>query len=110
MAPIFSLGRSPLPCIWQAYTRSHHSGDEMLATFTDVTGIKTAYKELLGEEWAKFFPENVQKAMLESFYLVRDFKYFRGDAEKDLEESLKDMIELPTTWKKYVQLEAKSWA
>jgi hypothetical protein len=65
------------------------SGQEIVDTFNHVTGKTAKYVELPADVWKGFLPnEKIAQEMLENFLLIRDYKYFGGDAEQNLTKAI----------------------
>jgi len=65
------------------------SGQEIVDTFKHVTGKTAQYVEPPADVWKGFLPnERVAQEMLENFLLIRDYKYFGGDAEQNLAKAI----------------------
>lgn len=69
-------------------TTGYHTPDEMLRTFTEVTGHATNYAQISEEVFKGFFPEFMALEMLENIIFIRDWEYYGPGAQEVLKESL----------------------
>jgi len=84
------------------------SGQEIVDTFKHVTGKTAQYVEPPADVWKGFIPnEKVAQEMLENFFLIRDYKYFGGDAEQNLTKAIELLEEAPLSLKEY--FESEQW-
>lgn len=66
-----------------------YTPDEMMSTFSEVTGNATKFSQVPEDVFKGFFPEFMAQETLENFILIRDFAYYGPGAREGLEESLK---------------------
>ncbi|KAI4225524.1 MAG: hypothetical protein L6R36_003830 [Xanthoria steineri] len=66
------------------------------------SGKKTTFNELPDETFRSYLPEAIGQEMMETFMLVRDYAYYGPGGDKILAESLKYVVEKPTTLEDFI--------
>ncbi|KAL8852099.1 MAG: hypothetical protein Q9221_003029 [Calogaya cf. arnoldii] len=66
------------------------------------SGKKTTFNEVPDETFKSFLPEAIGQEMMETFMLVRDYAYYGPGGDKVLAESLKYVVEKPTTLEDFI--------
>lgn len=69
-------------------TTAYYTPDDMLRTFSEVTGQTVDYAQVSEEVFKGFFPEFMAQEVFESFILIRDWAYYGSGAHELLKESL----------------------
>ncbi|PGH15380.1 hypothetical protein AJ80_05564 [Polytolypa hystricis UAMH7299] len=82
------------------------TAEEIIDTFSKVTGKKAAFIQVTPEQYKASLPEAVAEEYLENQLFVEEPGYFLG---KSLDDSLKLLESKPTTWAEFVKKNAAAW-
>lgn len=81
----------------------YYTPERILAEFEEVTGKKTRFAQISGEQYKSFLPEFMAQEMLENHLFIENPGYYNGAS---LKESLDLLDEKPTTWKEFLEKNA----
>ncbi|KAE8149365.1 NAD(P)-binding protein [Aspergillus avenaceus] len=84
----------------------YYTAEEIVATFSEVTGKKAVFVPVSGEQYKAVLPPAVAQEFLENHLLIEEPGYFLG---KSLDDSLKLLDEKPTSWADYVKKNISTW-
>lgn len=85
---------------------AYYSPEEIVDTFSQVTGKKASFVKVTPEQYRASLPEAIAEEYLENQLFVEDPGYFLG---KSLDDSLVLLDSKPTTWAEFVQKNAAAW-
>ncbi|RHZ66421.1 hypothetical protein CDV55_106805 [Aspergillus turcosus] len=85
---------------------AYYTPEEIVDTFSKVTGKKAVFVQVTPEQYKASFPETVAQEYLENHLFVEDPGYFLGES---LDDSLKLLDSKPTTWAEFVEKNAAAW-
>lgn len=84
----------------------YYTSEQIIETFSKVTGKKARFVQVTPEEFRKSLPENIAQELLENLLFVEDPGYFLGAS---LDDSLRLVDEKPTSWADYVKTNSAVW-
>ncbi|KAL2832863.1 NAD(P)-binding protein [Aspergillus cavernicola] len=85
---------------------AYYTPEEIVDTFSKVTGKKAVFIKVTPEQYRASLPEAVAEEYLENQLFVEDPGYFLGES---LDDSLKLLDSKPTTWEQFVKKNAAAW-
>jgi hypothetical protein len=85
----------------------YYTAEEIVDTFSKVTGKKAAFIKVTPEQYRASLPEAVALEYLENQLFVEEPGYYLGES---LEPSLSLLDAKPTTWAQYVKENAAAWS
>ncbi|PCD38703.1 hypothetical protein AU210_007168 [Fusarium oxysporum f. sp. radicis-cucumerinum] len=85
---------------------AYYSPEEIVDTFSQVTGKKASFVKVTPEQYRASLPEAIAEEYLENQLFVEDPGYFLGQS---LDDSLALLDSKPTTWAEFVQKNAAAW-
>jgi hypothetical protein len=85
--------------------------NELVATFSEVTGKKTAVNQITWEQFRSFLPPPVAEELTGNFQLIADPGYYVGEPADALDKSIGLVatagLGKPTSWKDYAEKNAE---
>lgn len=84
----------------------YYTAEEIVATFSKVTGKRAVFIRVTPEQYKASLPEKVAQEYLENQLFIEDPGYYLG---KSLEPSLKLLDSKPTSWAEFVEKNSASW-
>lgn len=86
---------------------AYYTPDEIVSTFTKVTGKKAVFVHVTGEQYKAALPPAIAEELFENQLFVENPGYYLGES---LDPSHKLLDRKPTTWAEYVEKNAAVWA
>ncbi|KPM43777.1 hypothetical protein AK830_g2806 [Neonectria ditissima] len=85
---------------------AYYTPEEIVDTFSKVTGKKASFIKVTSEQYLASLPEAIAEEYLENQLFVEEPGYFLGEP---LDDSLKLLDSKPTTWTEFVEKNAAAW-
>lgn len=82
---------------------AYYTGPEMAGIWTDVTGRKVAFVQIPGGTTMGNLSPEMVRTLKESSGLMKDYSYYGTSGPKNLEWTLEQTEEKPTTWEEFVR-------
>jgi uncharacterized protein YbjT (DUF2867 family) len=80
-----------------------YTPDDIIRTYSEVTGQAATYTEVSSEVFKGFFPGHMGQELLETFILIKDWEYYGPGSHEKLKESLEILDEKPTSLREFVE-------
>lgn len=85
---------------------AYYTPEEIVSTFSKVTGKKAVFIKVTPEQYKASLPEAIAEEYLENQLFVEEPGYFLGES---LDDSLKLLDCKPTSWADFVKKNAAAW-
>ncbi|KAL8926980.1 MAG: hypothetical protein Q9172_001573 [Xanthocarpia lactea] len=80
-----------------------YSPAELVETWKKVTGKEIKLGQASDEAWGQNIPPEIMEVLKDSSGLIEDYRYYGPSGQEDLEWTLAQMDDPPTTWAKFVE-------